>query len=606
MNTPQWPALLGALGLALVVTTSAPAAASDGAYLDPAQAFRGNARLLDANTVELRIDVTPGYHLYRDRIEVAPEGAPSTLGPVTLPAGITQFDENFQKNVEILRGAVPIRVPVDAAAGVSRIRVTYQGCADQGLCYSPQTARVAVTSAGGRLASVEWQGEEAGLPEAPPASTTTQSAGVESALRSGRWPLIVGVFFVAGLLLSFTPCVLPMLPILSSIIVGQQAPVSRRRGFALALSYSLGMALVYTALGVAAGLLGEGLAAALQNPWVLGAFALLLASLALSMFGVFELQIPGFIQSRLAERSSRLPGGTFAGVFAMGGLSALIVGPCVAAPLAGALVFISQTRDVVVGGAALFCLALGMSVPLLLVGLSAGSLLPRAGLWMERVKVLFGLLLMLVALWIVAPVLPGWTMLAIVGAALIVAATRLGLFETQVASASGRQGLARAAALVLAILGGAELLGALSGGDELLRPLRGGEAGRNAAVSSSMAQGNDFRRVTSVAELDAALRTPGRPVLLDVRADWCVSCKEMERLTFSDPNVRSRMSRALLLQADVTANSVDDKALLRRFGLFGPPGVLLFDASGKEQAAARVVGFLSAERFAESLRAVGL
>jgi thiol:disulfide interchange protein DsbD len=230
------------------------------------------------------------------------------------------------------------------------------------------------------------------------------------------------VFLIAGLLLSFTPCVLPMVPILSSIIVGQGAPVTRARGFSLALAYALGMALIYTGFGVVAGLLGEGLAAALQNPWVLGAFALLLAGLSLSMFGVYELQLPGGLQSRVSAVSGRLPGGRFAGVFAMGGLSALIVGPCVAAPLAGALVYISQTKDVVIGGLALFSLAMGMSVPLLLVGLSAGSLLPRAGAWMEGVKTVFGVMLLAVALWIVSPVLPGWALMLIIGTGLLIGA----------------------------------------------------------------------------------------------------------------------------------------------------------------------------------------
>jgi thiol:disulfide interchange protein DsbD len=536
---------LAACAFALPAAAAAASAGDD--YLDPAQAFRGSASVLDAKALELRIDIAPGYHLYRDRISVEPDDAATTLGTPAIPAGTVQYDETFRKDVEILRDAVPIRVPVPAAKGDFGLRITYQGCADRGLCYAPQTAHVAVASNGSGLVRASWQGEEAGASASASEPAPPPAGRIESALRSGHLPAIVAVFFVAGLLLAFTPCVLPMLPILSSIIVGQQAPVSRRRGLALALAYSLGMALVYTAFGVVAGLLGEGLAAALQNPWVLGAFALLLSALALSMFGVFELQMPGFIQSRLAERSGRLPGGTFAGVFAMGGLSALIVGPCVAAPLAGALVFISQTRDVVIGGLALFCLASGMSVPLLLVGVSAGSLLPRAGRWMQGVKVFFGVLLLLVALWIVAPVLPAQALMAL---------------------ASG--------------------------------------AHRDASAGAEASKGDDFRRILTVAELDQALRAPGRPVLLDFRADWCVSCKEMEHLTFSDPAVRARMSRALLLKADVTANSADDKALLKRFGLFGPPGVLLFDASGKEQGSARVIGFMPATQFAASLGAVGL
>jgi thioredoxin:protein disulfide reductase len=581
------------------------AAAADADYLESAQAFRGQARVLDANTIELRIDIAPNYHLYRERMSVEVDGPGVQVGTAMIPAGKVEFDEAFQKNVEVLQGAVLIPVPVQKAPSDFRLRVNYQGCADKGLCYPPQTAYVSAGVGGGKLERVSWQNEEAFGSATPAAAPVSETARVESALKSGSLLTIAGVFLVAGLLLAFTPCVLPMVPILSSIIVGQGAPVSRMRGFTMALAYSLGMAMVYTAFGVVAGLLGEGLAAALQNPWVLGAFALMLATLSLSMFGVFELQMPSFIQSRLTETSSRLPGGKFAGVFVMGGLSALIVGPCVAAPLAGALVFISQTRNVVIGGLALFSLAMGMSVPLLLVGVSAGSLLPRAGGWMEGVKAFFGVLLLAVALWIVSPVLPGWALMIVIGVGLLIGAVYLKLFDRHVESATGRQRLAKGTALVLAVLGTTQVVGALSGGDNPLQPLRhlarGGEASVSAATKAS-----DFRRVRNVAELDAALKTAGRPIVLDFYADWCVSCKEMEHLTFSDPAVRARMTNALLLQADVTANSADDKALLKRFGLFGPPGILFFDANGREHADARVIGFMPPQRFAAALGVAGL
>lgn len=628
--------LLAACTGALLGGVAHTARAADSEYLDPAQAFRGQAHVLDANTLELRIDVAPDYHLYRERMSVELVGTGATLGPVEIPPGQPEYDATFQKNVAVLRGVVPIRLPVANANADFRVKVTYQGCADQGLCYPPQTAYVAAGVSGGGIVRASWQGDDVepagattaalaapavGAATPPPPSITTstavrdaapvvapvsETARVESALKSGSLLTIAGVFLVAGLLLAFTPCVLPMVPILSSIIVGQGAPVSRTRGFTLALAYALGMALVYTAFGVVAGLLGEGLAAALQNPWVLGAFALMLATLSLSMFGVFELQMPGFIQSRITETAGRLPGGRFAGVFVMGGLSALIVGPCVAAPLAGALVFISQTKNVVIGGLALFSLAMGMSVPLLLVGVSAGSLLPRAGGWMEGVKTFFGVLLLAVALWIVSPVLPGWALMLIIGAALLVGAVYLRLFDRLADTATGRQRLAKGAALVLAVLGTTQVVGALSGGDNPLQPLRHlARAGAGGATQVA-ARGADFRRIRTVAELDAALQTAGRPVLLDFYADWCVSCKEMEHLTFSDPAVRARMANALLLQADVTANSADDKALLKRFGLFGPPGIVFFDGRGQEHADARVIGFLPPQRFTESLKVAGL
>jgi thioredoxin:protein disulfide reductase len=613
---PHLRALLVA-AVTLVVPVAA-ALAAGAAYLDPEQAFRGQARAIDAQTLELRIDVAPDYHLYRERITVDLDGAGPELAAVTVPAGKVEHDTNFDRDVEILHGAVPIRVAVARANADFRLRVTYQGCADEGLCYPPQTAFIDAAVKGGRIERAAWVGENA-APSAPaPKATSSASpapasemARVESALKSGRLPVIAGVFLIAGLLLAFTPCVLPMVPILSAIIVGQGGRPTRLRGFALALAYALGMAMVYTAFGVVAGLLGEGLAAALQNPWVLGAFALMLSTLALSMFGAFELQMPGFVQSRLTSASSRLPGGRFAGVFAMGGLSALIVGPCVAAPLAGTLVFISQTRDVVIGGLALFSLAMGMSVPLLLVGLSAGSLLPRAGAWMATVKVFFGVLLLAVALWIVSPVLPTWATMIVIGAGLLVGAVYLKLFDRLADFAPGRQRLAKGVGLVLAVLGTTQVVGALSGGDDPMQPLRhlarGGEVGvGNGGTGNAPARAADFKRVRNMAELDATLKAAGRPVLLDFYADWCVSCKEMEHLTFSDPVVQQRMAGALLLQADVTANSAEDKALLKRFGLFGPPGILFFDPRGKEQADARVIGFVPPQQFTEALVLAGL
>ena len=622
MNVMRQARTLRTLLLSAVVATAGFVAAAEVAYLEPEQAFVGSARVLGANALELRFEVAPDYHLYRDRITVELEGKGAELGKVVMPAGQIEYDETFRKNVEVLRRVVPIRLPLESATGDFRMRVTYQGCADRGLCYSPQTGFVSASVAGGRVVNVAWQGEDvaagavavpspavvtvAAAPEAAtPPVPISETARVESALKSGSLLTIVGVFLVAGLLLAFTPCVLPMVPILSSIIVGQGAPVSRLRGLLLAAAYALGMALVYTAFGVVAGLLGEGLAAALQNPWVLGSFALMLATLSLSMFGVFSLQMPGFIQCRLTETSGRLPGGRFVGVFVMGGLSALVVGPCVAAPLAGALIFISQTRDVVIGGLALFSLAMGMSVPLLLVGVSAGSLLPRAGGWMEGVKTFFGVLLLAVAVWIVSPVLPGWAMMIVIGAALLVGAVYMKLFDRLAESASGRQRLAKGLALVLAVLGTTQVVGALSGGNDLLQPLR--HLARGSTVATPfVANIAEFRRIRTVRELDAALQSAGRPVLLDFYADWCVSCKEMEHFTFSDPAVRARMGNALLLQADVTANSAEDKALLKRFGLFGPPGILVFDPQGRERQEARVIGFVPAPRFASTLAAVGL
>jgi thiol:disulfide interchange protein DsbD len=381
-----------------------------------------------------------------------------------------------------------------------------------------------------------------------------------------------------------------MVPILSSIIVGEGRQAGRARGFVLSLSYSLGMAIVYTLLGVAAGLLGEGLAAALQNPWVLGAFALLIAAMSLSMFGVFQLQVPAALQTRLADASGRQASGKLAGVFVMGAISALIVGPCVAAPLAGALVYISQTRDVLIGGAALFAMAIGMSVPLLLVGVSAGSLLPRAGLWMESVKRFFGVLMLAMALWMVAPVLPGLAQM------LLWAALLLGYgFYLLRATGKPRHWAGMAFGAALAVLGATQLVGLASGARDPLAPLSRFSGG-------AAAEGLAFTRVKTVEQLDAALAaTNGKTAMLDFYADWCVSCKEMEKLTFIDPKVKSRLANTVLLQVDVTANDAADRAMLKRFGLFGPPGIILFDRAGKEIPDGRVIGYQDSAKFLASL-----
>lgn len=615
MGSRQFLKWLGGIaGAAMLALAAAPAPAAEDDFLDPEVAFKGRVRAVDERTVEVSFEIAPGYYLYREQFKFAATGA--TLAAVDLPRGKVKFDQTFQKDVETHRDVLRIAVPVQQAAGTFRLAVNYQGCADKGLCYPPAQMRADVSLAGfGGDGSVRvLPGRDmpiagAAQPDTAPAvaintASATDGAGIEAALRDGGFWQVVGVFFLAGVVLSLTPCVLPMVPILSSIIVGQGgAALGRRRSFGLSVSYSLGMALVYTALGVAAGLAGEGLAASLQNPWVLGTFALALVALSLSMFGVYELQLPTAVTSPLSRTAQRLPGGQVAGVFAMGGVSALIVSPCVAAPLAAALVFLSQTRDVWLGGSALFSLAAGMSVPLLLVGASAGALLPKSGAWMNDVKHLFGVLLIAVAIWTVQPVLPASVSLALWGVLLVGSA---------VALLSGRRAHARGArwgrltvAALLAAFGAMQLVGAASGGSDPLQPLA--HLGRGDGAHSQ--GGLPFQPIRGVDELDTALaaaRQAGKPVMVDFYADWCVSCKEMERFTFSDTTVRSKLGNAVLLKADVTKNNADDRALLKRFGLFGPPGTIFFDAQGKELHALRVIGYQNSERFIETLRGVGL
>ncbi|HJV61243.1 MAG TPA: protein-disulfide reductase DsbD [Albitalea sp.] len=609
----------GALLLLCLALAWAPRARAADDFLDPELAFKSTARVLDDRNVEVAIDVAPGYYLYREQFKFAAGRA--TLAAPQIPPGKVKFDETFQKNVETHRGLVRIVVPVQQASKAFRLAVNYQGCADKGLCYPPAQMRADVSLAGfggdgslrvlpGREMPVDAADSEPQQSAPPPvtvnAASTSDGIGTEAALRSGGLWKIVSVFFLAGVVLSLTPCVLPMVPILSSIIVGQQAgkPVGRGRGLALAASYSLGMALVYTAFGVAAGLAGEGLAASLQNPWVLGAFALALVILSLSMFGVYELQLPASLSGPLTQASQRLPGGRFAGVFAMGGVSALIVSPCVAAPLAAALVFLSQTRDVWLGGSALFSLAAGMSLPLLLVGASAGALLPKAGAWMNDVKRLFGVLLIAVAVWTIQPVLPAQLALALWGALLVGTAAALWQGQHAGRHAAGRR-LRQALMALFGLFGALQLIGAASGGTDPLQPLAHLTGSRAAAPAEALA----FAPVHSVAELDAALeaaRKAGRPVMLDFYADWCVSCKEMEKFTFVDPAVRSKLAGSSLLRADVTQNNADDRELLKRFQLFGPPGTIFFDAQGRELTQLRVIGYQNSERFLQTLRSVGL
>ena len=553
--------------------------------LEPEQAFRFSARAA-AGTVEVTFAIADGYYMYRDKFRFAAEGNPAVrLDAPEFPSGRRHKDEFFGE-VETYRKQVRIRIPAQGE-GRFDLKVTSQGCADVGVCYVPMESQTTL-----HLAAASAQGltdREASRQVEPQARWSIFASDIDIArLFEANAALVLAGFFVFGILLTFTPCVLPMIPILSAIIAGEGRRLNKSRALALSVSYVLGMAVAYALAGVAAAYSGSLIAAALQNAWVLGAFALVFVALALSMFGLYELRLPGFLHQHLHAAHGRLRGGQIASVAAMGVLSAVIVSPCVAAPLAGALLYISQTRDVVLGGAALFAMALGMGVPLVAVGVSEGALLPKAGPWMESVRRFFGVLLLAVAIWIVSPVIPLSAQFFAWGALLIGSAVFLRATDPLPASATGWSRLGKSVGIVALVAGIALIVSAFP-------------AGKDVVQAPSAASPLPWTRVASLDDLEVKLKSPGRPVMLDFYADWCVSCKEMEAFTFSDPRVRAELDRMLLLQADVTANSEADKALLKRFSLFGPPGIIFFDADGREIKGLRVIGYQNAERFRKTL-----
>ncbi|MDR0633476.1 MAG: protein-disulfide reductase DsbD [Azoarcus sp.] len=560
--------------------------------LDPEKAFVLRARAIGPDAVEVVFDIARGYYLYGERFRF--EATPSEVVPgvAERPPGERKVDPFFGE-VETYRNQLRMLLPITTPATTRHftLTVTSQGCWDGGVCYPPTSQNIEIdltasaAGAGGDVGATA----SGGTPGADSANHGDESGRIAGLLFAAADPLVLASFFGLGLLLAFTPCTFPMIPILSGIVVGAGGPVSRGRALALSLAYVLGMALTYAAAGVAAGLTGTLLAAALQNAWALSAFALLFVLLALSMFGFFPLQLPAGLQGRLAGTANRKKGGHLGGVAAMGMLSALIVGPCMTAPLAGALLYIAQTSDATLGGLALFALALGMGMPLIAVALAARSVLPRVGPWMEGVRKAVGVLLLAVALWVVSPVLPGLALMLGWAALLLFSGVFLSALDPLSREAHGWQRFWKATGVALFLGGAAMLAGALAGSRDPLQPL--------AVFHARAVAPPAFARIDSADELDARLAAANRPALLDFYADWCVACKEMERDTFSDPAVAARMGQMLLLQVDVTAYGDAHKALLRRFGFVGPPGIVFFDAAGRPRDDLRVTGFMPAAEF---------
>ena len=586
-------------------------------------------RVLDAKTVEIQFDIQPQYYLYKDRFKFSIEPGAIQLGTPALPKGQMKDDPQFgwvETYHDTLRYTLPIE-PGEARQFV--LTVSSQGCWEGGVCYPPleQSATLSLDANGStpllNTADSAPFTKDSILPsrstpgsfaeKASNASPLTSSSTVESAsapattdegqhfanlIKNQSAFYVVLAFFGLGVLLAFTPCVLPMLPILSSLIIGQGHAISKRRAFLLSSVYVLAMASTYALAGVAAGASGTLLSAQLQNVWVLGAFALIFVVLAGAMLGFYELQLPSALQTRLSTQANQQGQGQIWGVASMGVLSALLVGPCVTAPLVGGLLYISQTGDALLGGVALFALGLGMGMPLVIIGTAARNFLPKPGAWMEAVKRFFGFMLLATAIWMLSPVLPGAVTLLLWGALAVVCAVFLSAFDRLPEAASPGKKVFKGLGILLGIYGIALVLGGLAGASNPLQPLAGLRAQTNAVSTPAFPP---FERIQNLEQLDAKLAQATQPVMLDFYADWCVSCKEMEHLTFTDPGVAEQMQKFVRLQVDVTANTAADQALLKRFGLYGPPGIIFFRPGGEELRSPRVVGYQKADVFLQSL-----
>jgi len=569
-----------------------------GEFVPVDEAFKPILIPVDGNTVEVTFQVTPGYYLYKDKISVVALSENVQLGKLDLPKGKSKFDEFFGES-EVYFDDVFATLPLARATPEAmelKLEVTFQGCAEGGLCYPP-TTRVVTTS----LPAATTVTDLASLPSRN--EPVTEQAKLAQVITGSSIWVTIGVFFLAGLGLAFTPCVLPMVPILSGIIAGEGDNVSPSRGFTLAFSYVMGMALIYTGAGIAAAAAGLQLQATFNQPWVLIIFSSLFVVLAFGMFGAFELQMPSAIQSKLAGASGNQKSGTMIGAFVMGAISALVVTACVAPALIAALTVMAQTGDMVRGGTALFAMSLGMGAPLLAVGAAQGKLLPKAGSWMVAVKGAFGFMFLGLGVWMLSRILPGGVTLAMWAVLVFMMGVFMGGLTTLSSDSSISQKLGKGFG-VLAILYGLLLfLGALTGGSNPLKPLATVSFGNGVMVTEESHLA--FQRIKSVGDLDreiAAAAAAGKTAMLDFYADWCVSCIEMEEYTFTDAGVQAALADTVLLQADVTANDELDQELLQRFGVFGPPTIIFFGTDGQQRHGYEVVGYMKAKEFTDHLQ----
>ena len=567
-------------------------------FLPVDEAFEPILIPVDGNTVDVTWKIAPGYYLYKDKISVKAVTDNVQLGQLDLPKGKLKFDEFFGESevyVEDVFARLPFARATPAAMQLE-LEVNYQGCAEGGLCYPP-TTRIVTTMLPAATAITDLSS----LPQRD--APVSEQGKLAQLIIDGNFWAVIATFFGLGLLLAFTPCVLPMIPILTAIIAGEGDKTNPMRGFTLAFSYVMGMALVYTAAGIAAAAAGAQLQATFNQPWVLILFSGFYVLLAFAMFGGYDLQMPSSIQSRLASVSGNQKSGTTIGAFVMGALSALIVTACVAPALIATLTVMAQTGDMLRGGAALFAMSLGMGAPLLLVGAAQGHLLPKAGGWMVAVKSVFGFMLLGLAIWMLSRILPGSVTLALWALLIFMSGVFLGGLTTLGPDSKASQKLAKGFGLLAIIYGLLLLLGALAGGSNPLNPLASVNLG-GTGVTVAEQRHLEFQRIKTVDDLDreiAAAAADGKTAMLDFYADWCVSCKEMEEYTFTDAAVQATLTNTVLLQADVTANDEADQALLQRFGVFGPPTIIFFGTDGQQRHGYEVVGYMKAKDFVEHL-----
>ncbi len=577
--------------------------AEDG-ILDPDDAFQISH---DSQPGQFNVNwiIAEGHYMYRDKVQITTDEAAIVSKPLIMPAGDSKEDPIFNKTLYVFHHFADATLPYQYTGNGDKevtFKVKYQGCSEiSGICYPPQTKKftVKISPISAAMAAAQAASPTSSSALSTGAEPVSEQDEITNALRSGNTWLTLLIFFGAGLLLAFTPCVFPMIPILSGIIVGQGEDITTRKAFYLSLVYVLAMAMTYTIVGILVGLSGENIQAWFQNPWIIGSFAAIFVALSFSMFGFYDLQMPASVQSKLTSISNNQQSGNIIGVAIMGFLSALIVGPCVTAPLVGALIYIAETGDAVLGGMALFSLSMGMGAPLLVIGASAGKFLPKAGAWMDAVKAVFGVLLLGLAIWLLERVAPAGATMTLWAALIIVSAIYMGAIDGLTEGSSGWKKLWKGLGVLLLIYGIIILLGLASGNRNVFQPLKG--LG-NFSASSAQVEHLNFKQVKGVDGLNAELakaKAAGKPVMLDFYADWCVSCKEMEALTFADPAVQKALEGVVLLQADVTPNDTLDTELYKHFGIIGPPSIMFFDVNGEERRNYRVVGYMTAEKFSQ-------